>query len=130
MVLDTATCDRLMAAAREAAASINCRMSIALCDPGGHLLQFCRMDGTFAGSVDICQRKAHCSAMFRAPSNAIGDIVRERQLTGFELSNGGLMMFGGGFPIEVDGELIGAIGVSGGSADQDVIVAKKALEAL
>lgn len=130
MTLNTQLSDRIIARAREAAAEMDRAMSIAICDPGGHLLQFCRMDGTFPGSVDICMRKAHCSAMFRAPSSAMGQIVRDRDLTGFELSNGGLMMFGGGLPIEVDGQLIGAIGVSGGTADEDVEVARKALEVL
>jgi uncharacterized protein GlcG (DUF336 family) len=130
MALNTEQCDRIIAAARKAAAEMGCSMSIALSDAGGHLLQFCRMDGAFAASADIARRKAHCAAMFRAPSDTIGKIVREHELTGFELSNGGLMLFGGGLPIEQNGELIGAIGVSGGSAEEDVRVAEKALEVL
>lgn len=130
MKLDNQINDRILARGREAAEQIQCAMSIAICDAGGHLLQFCRMDGAFAGSADIAMRKANCAAMFNAPSNTIGNIVREHALTGFELSNGGLMLFGGGLPIEVDGELIGAIGVSGGSAEQDVEVAQRALEVL
>ncbi|GGC03045.1 PduO protein [Marinobacterium zhoushanense] len=122
--------DQLLARAREAASRHGCTMSIAVCDAGGHLLQFCRMDGAFAGSADIAMRKANCAAMFNAPSHAIGDIVRNHTLTGFELSNGGLMLFGGGLPICIDGELVGAIGVSGGSAEQDIEVARDALEGL
>ncbi|KEA61984.1 Protein GlcG [Marinobacterium lacunae] len=105
-------------------------MSIAICDAGGHLLQFCRMDGAFVGSADIAMRKANTSAMFNAPSGVLGELVRKKALTGFELSNDGLMLFGGGLPIRIDGELIGAIGVSGGSAEQDVDVATEALEVL
>lgn len=128
--LTTATAEHLLQAARTAAQVLNCRMSIALCDSGGHLIAFVRMDGAFAASADIAQRKARGATLFEAPTEMIGSIVRQHELTGFEQSNGGLMLFGGGLPIKVDGELIGGIGVSGGSAQQDVEVAEAALAKL
>ncbi len=128
--ITTEVADRLLQCARDAARALNCRMSIALCDSGGHLIAFSRMDGAFAGSADIAQRKAHGAVMFEAPTELIGNIVREHQLVGFEQSNAGLMLFGGGFPLTLNGALVGGIGVSGGSAQQDVEVAQAALALL
>ena len=80
-----------------------------------------------AGAVDVSQRKARTSALFPLPSGEFGAMISEQQLTGMELSNGGLAAFHGGLPIMDGDSLIGAIGVSGGSAGQDLDVAQSAL---
>ena len=100
---------------------------IAVVDAGAHLKAFRRMDGAFAGAVDVSQRKARTSALFPLPSGDFGKLIVEQQLTGMELTNGGLAAFHGGLPIMEGETLIGAIGVSGGSAEQDLDVARYAL---
>ena len=100
---------------------------IAVVDAGAHLKAFRRMDGAFAGAVDVSQRKARTSALFPLPSGDFGQVIAEHQLTGMELSNGGLAAFHGGLPIMDGDTLLGAIGVSGGSAEQDLDVARYAL---
>jgi len=100
---------------------------IAVVDAGAHLKSFHRMDGAIIGAVDVSQRKARTSALFGAPSGEFGQLLIEEQLLGMELSNGGLAGFPGGVPIYVDGVLIGGLGVSGGSAEQDHEIARAAL---
>ena len=101
---------------------------IAVVDAGAHLKAFHRMDGAFAGAVDVCQRKARTSALFPLPSGDFGQMIVDQQLIGMEQSNGGLAVFHGGLPIMDGDTLIGAIGVSGGSAAQDLDVASHALD--
>lgn len=107
-------------------------MNIAVVDTAGHLKAFVRMDGALLGSIDISQRKAKTSALFRAPSGAIGQLAQPGQpLFGIENTNGGLVVFGGGLPLQnADGDVIGAIGVSGGSVQNDEAVAKAGAAAL
>ena len=100
---------------------------IAVVDNGAHLKAFRRMDGAFIGAVDVAQRKARTSALFPLGSGEFGQVIADQQLTGMELSNGGLAAFHGGLPI-IDGDTaVGAIGVSGGSAEQDLEIARYAL---
>lgn len=107
-------------------------MNITVVDAAGHLKAFVRMDGALLGSIDISQRKAATSALFRAPSGAIGELAQPGQpLFGIENTNGGLVVFGGGLPLRnADGRVIGAIGVSGGSVQNDEAVAKAGVAAL
>lgn len=103
-------------------------MSIAIVDDGGYLLAFNRMNGAAKGTVDVAIKKAKASALFSLPSGLFGDLLKQAELQGMEQTNGGLCLFPGGVPV-LDGEqIIGAIGVSGGSAEQDLEVAEYALE--
>ena len=125
----TARADEIIRRACIRADEIGIAACIAVVDAGAHLKAFRRMDGAFAGAVDVAQRKARTSALFPLPSGDFGQVIVEQQLTGMELTNGGLAAFHGGLPI-MDGEtLVGAIGVSGGSAEQDLDVARHALGA-
>ena len=101
---------------------------IAIVDAGAHLVVFQRMDGASLGPVDVCQRKARTAALFQMPTGDFGKVVDDHDLAGMELSNGGLAAFHGGLPILVDDKMIGAIGVSGGSAEQDLDIARHALD--
>ncbi|MEU0741378.1 heme-binding protein [Streptomyces sp. NPDC006134] len=105
---------------------IGVAMNIAIVDAGGHLLQFSRQDGAWLGSVDIAVRKARTAALFRMPTSAIGEISQPGgPVYGIEHSNGGLVTFGGGLPItDEDGDVVGAVGVSGGDVGQDTAVAE------
>lgn len=129
MTITTDRADEIIQRACIRADEIGMAACIAVVDAGAHLKAFRRMDGAFAGAVDVSQRKARTSALFPLPSGDFGQIIAEGQLIGMELSNGGLAAFHGGLPI-MDGETqIGAIGVSGGSAEQDLDVARHALAA-
>ena len=103
---------------------------IAVVDDGAHLVLFRRMDGAFLGAIDVAQRKARTAALFPMGTGEFGQLVADQQLLGMELSNGGLALFHGGLPITEKNALTGAIGVSGGTADQDLDIARFALEHL
>lgn len=99
-------------------------MAIAIVDPGGHLVYFEKMQDTQTGSVDLAIEKAHTSALFRRPTKLFQDAVaaggeglRVLRLTGTIPNEGGV-------PIIMDGKVVGAIGVSGGTGEQDGLVAR------
>lgn len=130
LTLDTAA--RLAAAGQQAAAAIETPMTIAILDAGGHLLHLIRMDDAALGSIDLAQRKARTSIMFHMPSARLGELSRpDGPVYGIEWSSGGLISFGGGLPIaDAEGRVLGAVGVSGGTADQDVEIAQACVRAL
>lgn len=113
--------------ARVNAQQLGINVCIAIVDSGSHLVAFEKMDGAFLGSIDIAIKKAKTSALFPLESGTLGELIRAEQLTGFELSNDALMGFPGGLPVFIEHTQVGAIGISGGSAEQDVMVANAAL---
>ncbi|MCH7959278.1 MAG: heme-binding protein [Candidatus Hydrogenedentes bacterium] len=117
---------RVIDACIEKATAQDTKMNIAVVDAGGNLKAFVRMDGSYLGSIDIAQRKARTSRLFDAPSGALGTMTQPGQpLYGLEASNGGLITFGGGIPLRNKaGVVIGAVGVSGSSVENDVAVAE------
>ena len=112
-------------AARARAEEIATKMDIAVVDAGGNLKAFLRMDGAWLGSIDIAIRKAKTARFFDMPTGAIGQLSQPGgSLYGIEHSNGGLITFPGGVPITTpDGAVIGAIGVSGSTVENDHTVA-------
>jgi len=117
---------RIASSGQQAAAGLGLAVNIAIVDAGGHLLYFSRMDDAWLGSIDLALKKAKTAVLFRMPSAALGEISQPGgPVYGIEHSNDGLISFGGGLPlIDTDGHVVGAIGVSGGTADQDVQVAR------
>ena len=115
-----------VAAAIKKAAEIDTLMDIAVVDAGGNLTAFARMDGAWQGSIDISQIKARTARYFDMPTGAIGELSQPGgPLYGIEHSNGGLITFPGGVPIKDGaGEVIGAIGVSGSTVENDHTVAE------
>jgi uncharacterized protein GlcG (DUF336 family) len=106
-------------------------MNVAVVDAGAHLLAFVRMDGAILASIDISVRKAATAVLMNMPTSELYDLAQPgAPLYGIEATNGHLVLFGGGIPLMRDGELIGAVGVSGGSVEQDVDVASAASDAL
>jgi uncharacterized protein GlcG (DUF336 family) len=105
---------------------------IAVLDDAGHLMAFARMDGAWLGSIDVALGKARTSALFRAETQAIGEVCKAgAEAEGLERSNGGLVTFAGGVPLlSRDGALVGAVGVSGGRVAQDFEIARAAVAAL
>ena len=118
---------RLIQLSEEKADQMGIKVCIAIVDDGALLSGFKRMDGAFKGSIDVAISKARTSALFPFPTGKFGESMRNSNLTGMEGTNGGLCGFAGGFPIKIEGVQIGAIGISGGTADQDAEIAQFAL---
>jgi uncharacterized protein GlcG (DUF336 family) len=107
------------------AQELGVKMNIAVVDTGTHLKSFVRMDGAWLGSADISIRKARTARLFDMPTGEIGKLSQPGgSLYAIEHSNGGLITFPGGVPIvNAAGEVIGAIGVSGNTVENDHAVA-------
>jgi len=120
-------------AAVKKANEIQIPSNIAVTDPAGHLVAFQRMDGAVLVSIDVAQRKARTVSLFNGRYRT-GDLVNATAcggpLYGIQQTNSGLLFFGGGVPLKSGGTFVGALGVSGGSVDQDVQVATAAAAAL
>jgi uncharacterized protein GlcG (DUF336 family) len=106
-------------------------MDIAVVDEGNNLVAFQRMDGAWLGSIDIAHGKAYTARAFNMPTKDLAPLCQPGQpLFGLQASNDGrLIIFAGGIPLERDGEVVGAIGVSGGSVEQDQEVAEAGAQA-
>jgi uncharacterized protein GlcG (DUF336 family) len=117
---------RVIAAAEAKAAEIGQPMNIAVVDGGGNLVSHVRMDGAWIGSIDISINKAFTSRAFDITTKDLADNSHSGdQFFGIHVSNRGrVMIFAGGIPLKRDGVVVGAIGVSGGSGDQDHQVAE------
>jgi len=117
---------RIIAAATKKAEDIKQPMNIAVVDAGGNLLAFERMEDAWLGSIDISIKKAWTSRAFNITTQDLAQHSQSgNQFFGIHASNDGkVMIFAGGIPIKQDGQVVGAIGVSGGSGDQDHAVAQ------
>ena len=119
-------------AARKKAIAIKTQMCIAVVDSGGNLKAFTRMDDAWVGSIDISIKKAKTAVFFGMPTGEIGKLSQPGgPLYNIEVSNGGLISFPGGIPLKsADGTVIGAIGVSGSSVENDHAGAEAGVAAL
>ncbi len=111
---------------------MNVKMDIAVVDAGANLKAFVRMDNAWLGSIDICIKKAKTARFFDMPTGEIGKISQPGEsLFGIEVSNGGLITFPGGIPLkDTEGNVIGGIGVSGSTVEDDHAVAEAGVAAL
>ena len=127
-----AQAEKVMAAALVKAKAQGVPMNIAVVDAGGNLKAFCRMDGAFLGSIDVSQKKAVTARKFNMSTAELGAASQPGQpLYGIEVTNNGLAIFGGGELLKnAKGLIIGAIGVSGGSVQEDTNVAKAGVAGL
>ena len=118
--------------ARKKALELKTQMCIAIVDSGANLKAFLRMDDAWVGSIDIATKKAKTAVFFGMPTGAIGKLSQPGgSLFGIEHSNEGLITFPGGLPIvDEHGVLVGAIGVSGSSVENDEAVAKAGVDVL
>jgi uncharacterized protein GlcG (DUF336 family) len=119
-------------AAREMALETGTKMCIAIVDSGANLKAFHRMDDAWVGSIDIAIKKAKTAVFFGMPTGQIGKLSQPGgPLFGIEHSNDGLITFPGGLPIvDTEGVLVGAIGVSGSSVENDHTVAQAGAKVL
>ena len=123
--ISLAQAHQVVMAAIAKAEEIDTKMDICVVDAGGNLKTFVRMDGAWLGSIDISIKKAKTSRFFDFDTGVIGELSQPGgPLYNIEHSNGGLITFPGGVPLKnADGEVIGAIGVSGSTVENDHIVA-------
>jgi uncharacterized protein GlcG (DUF336 family) len=117
---------KVIAAAEKKATDIGQPMNVAVVDAGGNLVAHVRMDGAWLGSIDVSINKAFTSRAFDISTK---DLAKQSQpgaqFYGIHVSNGGrVMIFAGGLPLKRAGKVVGAVGVSGGSGEQDQSVAE------
>jgi uncharacterized protein GlcG (DUF336 family) len=122
---------RVIAAAEKKAQEIKQPMNIAVVDAGGNLISHVRMDGAWIGSIDISINKAFTSRAFDITTKDLAEHSQSGgQFFGIHVSNHGrVMIFAGGIPLKREGKVVGAIGVSGGSGEQDHAVAEAGAKA-
>ena len=115
----------ILLAAKKNAEDSNVLVNIAVVDAGANLKAFIRMDDSFLGSIDVAIKKAKTARYFDIDTGKLGELTQPGGIIyNIEHSNGGLMTFPGGLPIKnKDGKIIGAIGVSGGTIEQDRAIA-------
>jgi uncharacterized protein GlcG (DUF336 family) len=132
MNITLAQAETAIAAAKEKAKQLNTLMNIAVVDSGTNLIAFAHMDEAWLGSIDISQRKARTARYFNMPTGEIGKLSQPGgPLYNIEHSNGGLISFPGGVLIKSSkGEIIGAIGVSGSTVENDHAVAQAGADAV
>ena len=131
-VVDLSSARRVIAAAEKKAMEIEVPMNIAIVDVGGNLKAFGRMDGAFLGSIDISINKAFTARAFNTDSGNLAALSQSGgPLFGIHASNQGrVVIFAGGIPLrDESGEVIGAVGVSGGSVEEDQAVAEAGVAA-
>lgn len=130
--IDLDQAQTVVAAALKKAEEISTLMNVTVIDAGGNLKAFARMDGAWLGSIDISAKKARTARFFDMDSGAIGDLSQPGgPLYNIEVSNGGLITFPGGVPLKnASGDVVGAIGVSGSTVENDHAVAAAGASAL
>ena len=126
--LDTAK--KVAASAITEARKNNWTMAVAIIDTGGNLVYFEKMDGTQTGSVRVAMSKGRSAALFKRPTKAFQDMVAAGGEGLRMLRLEGAVPVEGGLPLLMDGKIVGAIGVSGGTSQQDGVVAKVGADTL
>lgn len=108
----------------EKATKLDVNANITVLDSFGHLKSFLRIDNAYLGSIDVAMGKAKTAMLFRMNSEAVGEFLNpENKTYGLVNTSGGLVGFKGGMPIKSQGNIVGYIGVSGGSPEQDFEIA-------
>jgi uncharacterized protein GlcG (DUF336 family) len=122
--------DVLVEGAVRSARALNIPMCIAVTDESGHLVAFRRMDGGKITSISIAVDKAFTAATARKPTHVYNQLCVSGQPTfGIHITNGGhFSIIGGGYPVTVEGAIVGGIGISSGTAKEDQVVAEAALQ--
>ena len=123
---------RMLQAGEARAASLGIPYNIAVVDAGGALIAFTRQDGALTGSIELAIGKAKTARMFDKTTDRLAQLAQPgAPLFGIEQSNGGhVVIFGGGLPVTLDGQIVGAVGTSAGSVEQDIAVAVAAADAI
>ncbi|PTE10709.1 GlcG/HbpS family heme-binding protein [Mesorhizobium helmanticense] len=130
--LTLADAKQMLEAGEAKAVSFGIPYNIAVVDSGGALMAFSRQDGALIGSIDLAIGKAVTARLFDKTTAYLSELAQPgAPLFGIEQSNGGrVVIFGGGVPVRVDGEIVGAVGASAGTVEQDISVAEAAVAAI
>jgi uncharacterized protein GlcG (DUF336 family) len=131
MSISSKSAERAIDAARQTSVRIGVPMNIAILDGSGYLKAFLRMDGAMLGSIDIALKKAKTAFLLGMNTEAVFEFCKPgAPAFGLEHTNDGLVVFAGGIPLKADtGEILGAVGVSGGTVSDDFTVAQAAASA-
>jgi len=123
---------RMLSAAEAKAEALGIAYNLAVVDAGGHLLAFLRQDGALIGSIDLAIDKAKTARIFDKATSELAELAQSGgPLFGIQDSNAGeVVIFGGGIPVILGGSVVGAIGTSAGTVEQDIAVAEAAIAAL
>jgi uncharacterized protein GlcG (DUF336 family) len=123
---------RMLSAAEVKAETLGIAYNLAVVDAGGHLLAFLRQDGALIGSINLAIDKAKTARMFDKATSELAELAQSGgPLFGIQESNAGeVVIFGGGIPVILGGSVVGAIGTSAGTVEQDIAVAEAAIAAL
>ena len=123
--------NKAILAAATKAKDIGVPMAIAVCDADGNLKAFSRMDGAALLAIKVAQQKAWTSISFGQPTHGMWEFIKNDPplLAGLPHQTD-MIVFGGGYPINIDGQLVGGIGVSGGHYSQDQVCAEAAISEL
>ena len=121
---------KVMAGSEAEAKKNNWNVVIAVLDSGGHLVMLQRLDGTQLGSIDAAKDKAYSAVLYRRPTKVFQDLVGQGGSNLRLLRLAGASPLEGGIPIVMDGRIVGAIGVSGVTSEQDAQIAKAGAELL
>ena len=122
----------MLSAAEAKAETLGIAYNLAVVDAGGHLLAFLRQDGALIGSINLAIDKAKTARIFDKATSELAELAQSgRPLFGIQESNAGeVVIFGGGIPVILGGSVVGAIGTSAGTVEQDIAVAEAAIAAL
>jgi uncharacterized protein GlcG (DUF336 family) len=121
----------MLLAAEAKATSLGIAYNLAVVDAGGHLVAFSRQNGALIGSIDLAIGKAMTARIFNKATSELAGLAQSgKPLFGIQQSNAGkVVIFGGGIPVVFDGSIVGAVGASAGTVEQDIAVAESAVEA-
>ncbi|MBB3698324.1 heme-binding protein [Flammeovirga yaeyamensis] len=123
---------KVLLSAKTKAEEMDVLVNIAVTDAGANLKAFIRMDASYLGSIDVAIKKAKTARYFNIDTGKLGEMTQPGGIIyNIELSNGGLITFPGGLPIKnKDNVIIGAIGISGGTIEQDRAIAIAAAQSI
>jgi uncharacterized protein GlcG (DUF336 family) len=122
----------MLSAAEAKASSLGIPYNVAVVDAAGHLVAFLRQDGALIGSIDLAINKAVTARIFDKTTSTLARLAQPGEpLFGIQESNSGkVVIFGGGVPVMFRGNIVGAVGASAGTVEQDIAVAEAAAAAL
>ncbi len=129
--LTLAEAKRMISAGETAADQLGIPYNIAVVDAAGHLVHFVRQDGALSGSIDLAIHKAVTARIFDAPTSELAKLAQpDGPLFGIHVTNSGrVVIFGGGVPVLHNQKIVGAVGASAGTVEQDIAVAEAAMDA-
>ena len=129
--VSTEVAKSILAAAEEKATEIEVPMCIAVFDEGANMVAFRRMDDALLASIDIAQNKAYSAVSLKMPTHELADAGQPNEsLFGIHSTNDDrIVIFGGGYPLRANGNVVGAVGVSGGAVEEDRTVAEAGVKA-